>query len=64
MTMDEHRRSTGSILTALGRIPASASPAEIDAAIEQALDDGTVDALSTELLYRLGAGDLHYPAAA
>lgn len=63
-TMQEYRDSTGSILIALGRIPATATLAEIDAAIEQALNDGQVEALSTELLYRLGAGDVHYPAAA
>jgi hypothetical protein len=63
-TMQEHRANTGSILTALGRIPATASRAEIDAAIDQALNDGNVEALSTELLYRLGADPVHYPAAA
>jgi hypothetical protein len=62
--MQEHRDGTASILTTLGRIPATATPAEINAAVEQAIADGEVDALSTELLYRLGAGDLHYPAAA
>jgi hypothetical protein len=62
--MHEHREGVASVLAALGRIPATATPAEIDAAIEQALDDEDVLARSMELLYRLGAGDLHYPAAA
>lgn len=63
-TMQEHRENTGAILTALGRIPADATRTEIDAAIDQALTDGNVEALSTELLYRLGAGDIYHPAAA
>jgi hypothetical protein len=63
-TMHEHRENTASILTALGRIPANATQADIDAAVEQALDDEDILARSTELLYRLGAGNLHYPAAA
>jgi hypothetical protein len=62
--MQEHRDGTASILTALGRIPATATPAEINAAVDQAIADGEVDALSTELLYRLGAGDIYHPAAA
>jgi hypothetical protein len=63
-TMQEHRDGTASILAALGRIPATATQAEIDAAVDRALDEQDIDALSTELLYRLGAGDIHHPAAA
>lgn len=63
-TMHEHRQNTASILTALGRISRNATPAQIDAAVDAALNDQDIEAMSTELLYRLGAGDIHHPAAA
>lgn len=60
MAATQHRNNTGSTITALRRIPANATTADIN----RALDDADTDAAVTELLYRLGAGDIYHPAAA
>lgn len=53
-SIHEHRRNTASILTALGEIYADATPAEVDAAVEQALTDQRVEEASIRLLKLLG----------
>lgn len=63
-TYQEHRQNTGSMLIALNRVSRHATPAEINAAIDEALANQEIEAMATELLYRLGAGPIHYPAAA
>jgi hypothetical protein len=63
-TMHEHRQNTASILGALGELPANATPAQIDAAVDDALTDQRVEEASIRLLSILGADGYHHPAAA
>lgn len=50
-------------LVSLGQLPADATPAEREAAV-QALADAEIDAWTDELLARLGHPDYQQPAAA
>lgn len=63
-TMQQHRDNTASILTALGQLPADASPAQIDTAVNDAITDNRIEEASIRLLSRLGADGYHHPAAA
>ncbi|MGW2371699.1 hypothetical protein [Kitasatospora sp. NPDC001683] len=64
-TMQERYDGIASVEIALGRLPANATQAQREAAVNAVLDanEDLVDAHATELLHRLGAGD-YYPAAA
>ncbi|MGW6912559.1 hypothetical protein ACWGB8_01855 [Kitasatospora sp. NPDC054939] len=61
-TYQEHRGNVAALQIALGRLRPDATPAERDAAIDEA--EHQVDALATVLLHRLGAPTDRYPAAA
>lgn len=61
-TMHQHRKNTATLLTTVGHLNPDATPAQRDAAAD--LTDDQVEAMATELLYRLGAGEIHHPAAA
>ncbi|WP_354643883.1 hypothetical protein [Kitasatospora camelliae] len=64
MTLRQRLDETASVLIALGELNSDATPIERDQAAHDAMADHRLGALSLELLYRLGAGPIHHPAAA
>ena len=62
-TTEQRRRNTATVLTTLGQLPADATPAQRDAAVN-ALTNQEIDGWCDELLARLGHPDYRQPAAA